>query len=141
MRFPLDALVEAAGCRSDLELARRIGMSGASLKDARRLGLNERAADRHAIRCGLHPVSVWPEYEFIPVRECVMCGEPFVPAQVRQAYCSKRCRWRQTRRVVEQRPVVTHGRVASYRAGCKCEACTEANRLRMRRYRANRRAA
>lgn len=61
-RYPLSALVEASGL-SEAALARRVGLSGSTLKNAREVGLLERSADRYAVRAGLHPWTVWPEME------------------------------------------------------------------------------
>lgn len=60
MRYPLAALVAASGL-TEAQLARRVGLSGSTLKMARERGLVERSADRYAVRAGLHPFEVWPE--------------------------------------------------------------------------------
>jgi lambda repressor-like predicted transcriptional regulator len=59
-RYPLDALVEASGM-TEAALARHVGLSGSTLRVARLKGLTMDAADRYAIRAGLHPLEVWPQ--------------------------------------------------------------------------------
>lgn len=41
-------------------VARVLGVSGATLAHAREHGLTDRQADTWAVRCGLHPAMVWP---------------------------------------------------------------------------------
>lgn len=60
-RYPLDALAAAAGM-SEAALGRAVGLSGSTLKKAREWGLVADAADRYAIRAGLHPAEVWPTW-------------------------------------------------------------------------------
>ena len=59
--YPLEALVTASGM-TEAALARRVGMSGTLLKNARTYGLREEAADRFAIRAGFHPCEVWDDW-------------------------------------------------------------------------------
>lgn len=58
--YPLQNLVDAAGCRSAGELGRRLGISGTTLQQAVNLGLSDVQADHWSVRAGLHPESVWP---------------------------------------------------------------------------------
>lgn len=100
-RYPLAALVEASRV-SESALARMVGLSGSTLKRAREMGLTESAADRYALRAGLHPHLIWPEMAAhqladLPVCASTDCDETFVPrdAKSQQVYCSARCRNRE----------------------------------------------
>lgn len=57
-RWPVEPLIEAAG---GIEKANR-RIDPANLHRARRDGLTDVAADRWAIRLGLHPAEVWPDW-------------------------------------------------------------------------------
>lgn len=59
--YPLEALVAASGL-SEAAMARRCGLSGTTLKNARANGLRDDAADRHAVRLGFHPSEVWSDW-------------------------------------------------------------------------------
>lgn len=65
--FPL-ARLEAAlaaeyGAPLDVvRLARLLGVDRWRIYDARKLGLTIDQADRHAIRCGWHPLDIWPDF-------------------------------------------------------------------------------
>lgn len=59
-RYPLADLVAATGL-TEAALARDIGLSGTTLKNARENGFSASSADRYAVRAGLHPFEVWPE--------------------------------------------------------------------------------
>ncbi|HEU5085704.1 MAG TPA: hypothetical protein VFU14_20350 [Acidimicrobiales bacterium] len=93
-RYPLAALIEATG-RSEAELARMVGLSGSSLVAARERGLIESAAERYAVRAGLHPFNVWPEMADAAVADaavaCRGCGEPFVPVRRSHVFCDPAC--------------------------------------------------
>ena len=60
-RYSYAALAACAGL-SENQLALHVRMSGTTLADVRRNGLTELAADRYAIRAGLHPAEVWPDW-------------------------------------------------------------------------------
>lgn len=60
-RYPLAALVAASGL-TERDLSRVVAMSGSALKAARERGLSSDAADRYAVRAGLHPGEVWPSW-------------------------------------------------------------------------------
>ena len=91
-RYPLSALVAASGL-TEAALARKVGLSGTSLKMARRLGLVERAADRCAVRAGLTPWLVWPDWLEDALVECAerSCEARFVPVRKTHRFCSKAC--------------------------------------------------
>lgn len=57
-RYDLASLLEATGL-SEAALGRLVGLSGSTLKNARERGLTMEAADRYAVRAGLHPFEVW----------------------------------------------------------------------------------
>ena len=61
-RFPFAALVAAAGGVSTAELARRAGMHLRQMQRYAAAGVPERCADDVAVRLGLHPGEVWPEW-------------------------------------------------------------------------------
>jgi lambda repressor-like predicted transcriptional regulator len=91
-RYPLDALVRASGL-TEAALARKVGLSGTTLKQARERGLKESAADRYAVRCGLHPLEVWPELAEAAEAVCAAddCDVRFVPSRKGHRYCSSLC--------------------------------------------------
>jgi lambda repressor-like predicted transcriptional regulator len=95
-RYSLSALVEASGL-SEAALARRVGLSGTTLKKARLEGLREDAADRYACRAGLLPWLVWPHWIEEANVECLECSRGFVPTNARQVVCSQACRQRRYR--------------------------------------------
>lgn len=59
-RYSLEPLALASGIPLP-KLGRRLGMSGSTWQDARDRGVGEKAADRYAVRLGLHAANVWPE--------------------------------------------------------------------------------
>lgn len=89
-RYPLAALVEASGL-SEAALARKVGLSGSTLKQARTVGLLEASADRYAVRAGLVPWVVWSDWLDDVAEPCVECGERFMPARKGHVYCSRKC--------------------------------------------------
>lgn len=104
-RYPLANLMAASGL-TEAALARKVGLSGSTLKYVRENGLAEVSADRYAVRAGLHPHTVWPEMVGHVLDEVQVacastdCGELFVPRDGRgqQRYCSARCRQRESTR-------------------------------------------
>lgn len=92
IRYSFQTLVEATG-RSESEVARTVGLSGTSLKMARERGLVERAADRCAVRMGLTPWVVWPDWLADLEVECAYggCANRFVPAKKGHRFCEQRC--------------------------------------------------
>lgn len=60
--WPLDALLRAAGIKTTTELAKRLRVSGTTIKDAAARQLTDERADSWAIRLGLHPAEVWPDW-------------------------------------------------------------------------------
>lgn len=91
------------------------------MQDAVRLGLLVKAADRCAMKAGLHPVEVWPSWVDDALedqsKQCPVCRERFVPVRRSVIYCGQRCR-----RLIQQRRY----RARAYAA--------EANREARRRY-------
>lgn len=87
--YPLQSLVSASGL-SEAALARRVGLSGTTLKRAREVGLREDAADRYACRAGLTPLEVWPDWGHV---DCAVdgCEVSFVPVRKGHRCCSERC--------------------------------------------------
>lgn len=59
-RYPLEPLAEATG-ESCQALGRLLGLSGSSWTVVRDQGAGEKAAERYAVRLGVHPYTVWPE--------------------------------------------------------------------------------
>lgn len=105
-RYPLAPLVEASGL-GEHDLARRVGLSGSTLKKARLEGLVESAADRYAIRAGFHPYTIWPEMldhvlEDVGGRQCAAdgCDNPVEPPAraPHKLYCSRKCAKRERMR-------------------------------------------
>lgn len=125
-RYPLQALVDATGL-TEAALGREVGLSGTSLKKARELGLVDAAADRCAVRLGLLPWQVWPEWLEALNRPCSAdgCNERFLPPEraPHALYCSRRCAQRE--------------KVRRYRATPRG---AEANRRHRRAYYAENRA-
>jgi len=60
-RFPLAPLLAMLEL-SQSQLSNMYGVGGQSLKRWRECGLTVEAADRLAVRAGLHPAEVWPEW-------------------------------------------------------------------------------
>lgn len=93
-RYPLAALLEATGL-TESGLTREVGLSGSTLKKAREVGFTADAADRYAVRCGLTPLEVWPDYGQVP---CVECGQLFAQTRSTHRYCEWNCAARAGRR-------------------------------------------
>jgi len=91
-RYPFAALMDATGL-TEAALGRRVGLSGTSLVKARELGLVEQAADRCAVRCGLVPWVVWPDWFADFEVECAdrSCEATFVPTRQNHIYCTQKC--------------------------------------------------
>lgn len=60
-RYPLQPLADAAGL-SMPALGKRLGLKGSTWQEARDLGVGQKAADRYAVRVGLHPAMVWLDW-------------------------------------------------------------------------------
>ena len=56
--WPLQPLLDASGLTRS-RLAAELGLSGTTVRQTARRGLNDRQADEWAIRLGLHPLLVW----------------------------------------------------------------------------------
>lgn len=61
LRFPLGPLLAASGDPTLIALQRRLGPD-VNVARLKRDGLTVWAADRYAIRLGLHPVLVWDDW-------------------------------------------------------------------------------
>jgi hypothetical protein len=95
VRYPLEDLVAASGL-TEHGLAKRVGLKGTSLRRAREMGLTADAADRYAVRAGLHPLTVWPSMVEEAKVECAAedCPARFVPSRQGHRYCTPTCRER-----------------------------------------------
>ena len=98
-RYPLSDLLAATGL-SESGLTRRAGISGTTLKNAREMGFTADAADRYAVRCGLHPWEVWPDFGCQPcaLEDCDVMFRPHRPGHI---FHDKRCArkaWARTER-------------------------------------------
>lgn len=117
-RYSLQALVERSGM-SEAALARAVGLSGSTLKRAREEGFIESAADRYAVRAGLHPHEVWDHWLEGAEQPCAAedCASTFIPTRPGHRYCSRGCRDRVgERRRYRSNPVLAERRRASRRA-------------------------
>ena len=119
-RYPLDALVSASGL-SEAALARKVGLSGSSLKAARERGLVEAAADKYACRAGLAPWVVWTDWLADLEVECEeqTCSVRFVPLRRSHRFCSPRCYQRNYQR---QRARELYANDEEYREAQKAKA-------------------
>lgn len=101
-RYPLQPLLDAGGL-SLARAARQLGTSGSSLKRFAAEGMDRDAAERLALRAGLHPYEIFTdmlEHDLTySDQECAApeCEERFAPRPTKR-FCSKRCRWRFNRR-------------------------------------------
>lgn len=100
-RYPLEPLLELLEKRgvplTHNGLERSIGLSGSSLKGARRLGLLPKSADRYASKAGVHPAEIWPSWFEDAVEDhgklCEWCRASFLPVRGKQhRFCSADCR-------------------------------------------------
>lgn len=118
--YPLQALAEVAGVEFR-SLGRLLGLSGSSWPVVRDRGATMDAAERYAVRLGLHPFSVWPEMADEAAarvsKPCVECGEPFIPTRKGHRFCSHNCRERRRmRKKYQSDPVWREQRLAGRRA-------------------------
>lgn len=61
-RFPLEPLRRALASSTMVELALRLGVDRRQVYRWAHYGLTDMQADEAAIRCGLHPAIVWPDW-------------------------------------------------------------------------------
>lgn len=99
-RYALAPLMRAAGVASMAELRATFPMNGATYRRVLDEGLSEVQADRLAVRLGLLPWDVWPDWLEAAEVECAAtdCAVRFVPAQGHQRFCHSSCSSRQRRR-------------------------------------------
>jgi hypothetical protein len=65
-RLPFAPLEHAAGAETTADIARRLGISTQRVHDYRRTGIPVYKADRCAVRLGVHPLDVWPDFLAVP---------------------------------------------------------------------------
>lgn len=103
-RYPLGALVAVSGL-TEAALARKVGLSGTTLKAARHRGLTEEAADRYATRAGFHPVAVWPNHGHVKC-ELDACPAMFLPTRDGHRFHTQLCARKAWQRRPENKPKV-----------------------------------
>lgn len=105
-RFSITPLVEALNLEPGASVSRALGVSGTRLASFAEFGVDERTAERLAVRAGFVPYLIWPELMDQAIADlekvCAAddCDERFVPP-LRQPYkrfCTARCKTRQQRR-------------------------------------------
>ena len=105
-RYSITPLVEALRLEPGQSVARALNVGGTALTTMTICGLEERTAERLAVRAGLSPYDLWPEMLDQAIaeveRECAAddCTVTFLPpAKVPgKRYCSATCRRRVQRR-------------------------------------------
>lgn len=142
LRYPLADLVRASGL-SEAALARKVRLAGSTLKLARERGLTEAAADRYAVRAGLHPLEVWPEMVDEAYRPCaaVGCERRFIPTRKGHVYCSRNCRDRVSERLRYHRDPAHAARKRAARRRYYQEVGQYERARERRKYEAKKRAA
>lgn len=60
--WPIQDLLRLVDPEADKALARRLGCSNVTLERWREVGLSDDMADKLAVRLGLHPGTVWPDW-------------------------------------------------------------------------------
>ena len=101
--YSFSALLDKIGNPTVGPGTRRLGISGHSFRRYLEVGLTEDQADRLAVRCGLHPIEVWPDWdtavEYVPDAVCPECGEGFDRGRKDKVYCSMACKHRRKSRL------------------------------------------
>lgn len=133
-RYPLEPLMRAAGISTMVQLRASFPMNGATYRQVLDEGLSEVQADRWAVRLGLLPCNVWPEWLEAAAVDCAAedCAVRFVPSRPGHRFCSKRCRERVGQRQRYQSDEVTRARRLEQSARYYAEA-GDYVRARMRR--------
>ena len=98
MRYPIEPLQEVTGWSSD-RLRREGSVSGQTWKKYQAEGMPEPIADRLAVKCGLVPFLVWPNWLEDVGKPCEECGAWFVPFRRNGRFCGKQCQQRKAARV------------------------------------------
>lgn len=124
-RYPIAPLVTALAIPAGASVTRALNISGTRLATYATYGIDERAAERLAVRVGLTPYEVWPEMLDQAIadleRICASggCGERFVQLHggPRKRFCSRTCKARENwRRRAAQGPHVARETKRRYRA-------------------------
>lgn len=119
-RYSLTPLVEAMNLEPGASVARELRISGATLQTFTTFGMDERAAERLAVRAGFVPYLVWPEW----IREAeVECEAPDCPVTfvkkwrgAHRRFCSDTCRDRTgSRKRYAERPELRERKRAKVR--------------------------
>lgn len=127
-RYPLASLIEAS--RQSYDNARRtVGASGTDWTRAARDGILEAKADRWAVKLGLVPFEVWPDWLDDAFRPCTATGCPnrFAPYRDQDLYCSRTCARRER---VRRHRATEHGRAQNAEACRRYKADVAASRAR-----------
>lgn len=61
-RWPLSPLVAVVGGDTDVEIAARLGTDRVAIARWRARGIPEYTADKLAVRHGVHPSHIWPDW-------------------------------------------------------------------------------
>jgi hypothetical protein len=140
-RWPLEPLAALMGGRPGLTAR---GIDTRQITRAEADGLSDLLADRWAVRCGLHPYTVWPDMADAAVadieQECEAddCTARFVPSPRahagRHRFCSRRCADRVYQRRRRQRPEVRQANREARRAYYAAHGDYERARERRRRH-------
>lgn len=64
-RYPLAPLIAITHAQDLHQLARQLGLTHRHLRRMQAQGLQDREADRYAIRLGHHPSHIWPNWHDI----------------------------------------------------------------------------
>lgn len=99
MRYPLAPLMQVSGIATMKSLRAIFPMNGTEYRRVIDDGLSEPQADRWAVKLGLHPAEVWPQWGH---QACAAedCGGWFLPPAraPHTRYCSPRCKNREKKR-------------------------------------------
>lgn len=102
-RYPIAPLVAALGLDAGASVSRALNISGSRLTTYAVCGIDERAAERLAVRAGLVPYEVWPEMLDQAIAELELvcaaqgCDETFIQLHggPRRRFCTRRCKSRE----------------------------------------------
>lgn len=91
-RYPVAPLAAAVGL-PEHELGTRIGWSGAQAAKRRQEGMSEAVADRAALKLGLTPWEVWPDWGDDALAEFTLTEQERIDRRRAQWAASARRRW------------------------------------------------